>query len=142
MRSDEPSLHRAHVFRALNPKGTAMNYTILAYETADAYAARTDPSKQENYRAGWMAYSQVLREAGIMVTGAGLQAPDTSTTVKLQNGERLVQDGPYADTKEQLGGFYIINVPDLDTALGWAARCPAAIAGGVVEVRPNIQMPG
>ncbi len=117
-----------------------MNYTILAYETADAYAARTDPNKQQTYRAGWMAYSQVLRDAGIMVTGAGLQAPDTSTTVRLKNSQPLVQDGPYADTKEQLGGFYVINVPDLDTALSWAARCPAAVAGGVVEVRPNIQM--
>jgi hypothetical protein len=117
-----------------------MNYTILAYETRDAYAARTDPSRQQAYVAGWMAYSQVLREAGIMVTGSGLQAPETATTIKLRDGQPLVQDGPYADTKEQLGGFYIINVPDLDTALSWASRSPAAVAGGVVEVRPNIQM--
>ncbi|UGY09872.1 YciI family protein [Phyllobacterium pellucidum] len=117
-----------------------MNYTILAYETQDAYAARTDPARQQAYVAGWMAYSQVLREAGIMVTGAGLQAPETASTIKLRDGQPQVQDGPYADSKEQLGGFYIINVPDLDTALSWAARSPAAVAGGVVEVRPNVPM--
>jgi hypothetical protein len=61
------------------------------------------------------------------------------TTLRQRDGKRQVQDGPYADTKEQLGGFYEIDVPDLDTALDWAARCPAA-ATGAVEVRPNLVM--
>lgn len=76
-----------------------------------------------------------------MVGGAGLQLPDTATTLKLDDGRRLVQDGPYADTKEQLGGFYIINVPDLDAALEWAARIPAA-PGSVIEVRAKLEPPG
>jgi hypothetical protein len=67
--------------------------------------------------------------------GKGLEPPSTGTTVRLRDGERIVQDGPYADTKEQLGGFFVIDVPDLDAALDWAARCPAA-TDGVVEVRP------
>jgi hypothetical protein len=65
---------------------------------------------------------------------AGLQSPDTATTFRLEDGKRLVQDGPYAETKEQLAGIFVIDVPDLDTALEWAARYP----GKVVEVRPNV----
>ena len=80
-----------------------------------------------------------LRDAGVMVGGAGLQLPEVATTVKLHEGKRLVQDGPYADTKEQLGGYFIIDVPDLDTALDWAARCPVA-PGSVIEVRPNVPL--
>jgi hypothetical protein len=74
-----------------------------------------------------------------MVGGAGLQPPPLGTTVRERDGKRHVQDGPYADTKEQLGGFYEIDVPDLDTALDWAARCPSA-STGAVEVRPNLSM--
>ena len=76
-----------------------------------------------------------------MVGGAGLQLPDTATTLRFDDGRRLVQDGPYADTKEQLGAFYIINVPDLDTALEWAARMPAA-PGSIVELRAKLEPPG
>jgi hypothetical protein len=113
----------------------AMNYTILIYESAADFAARTDPEKQQAYWASWPPYKKALVDAGVFVSGAGLQSPGDATTVKMRDGKRLVQDGPYADTKEQLGGFFIINVPNLDAALGWAARCPAS-AGGMVEVRP------
>jgi len=68
------------------------------------------------------------------VSGAGLHPPETATTLRWQGGEMLVQDGPITETKEQLGGFFIIDVPDLDTSLEWAARCPK----NTVEVRPNI----
>jgi hypothetical protein len=95
-----------------------MNYALLIYETAAGFALRTDPKKSQAYWAAWPAYTKALQDAGVMVGGAGLQLPDTATTLKLDDGRRLVQDGPYADTKEQLGGFYIINVPDLDTANG------------------------
>jgi len=84
---------------------------------------------------------QAVRDAGILKGGAGLAPPDIATTVRVENGERLVQDGPYADTKEQLGGFFIIEVPDLDSALDWAARYPAG-PHGIVEVRPNLPAPG
>ncbi len=75
------------------------------------------------------------------MTGSGLEAPSTAATVRLQDGSRLVQDGPFADTKEQLGGFFIINVPDQETALEWAARCPIH-PGSVMEVRPCLRRPG
>lgn len=117
-----------------------MNYTLLVYETEDQLAAREDPKRAGPYWASWMAYSQALTEAGVLVSGAGLQPPATSTTVRSRGGKRQVQDGPFADTKERLGGFYVINVPSLDQALEWATRCPAASTGSV-EVRPNMIYP-
>jgi hypothetical protein len=80
-------------------------------------------------------YHKALVEAGVYLGGNPLQAPETATTVRLKDGKRRVQDGPFADTKEQLGGFTILELPSLDAALDWAARCPAASAGAV-EVRP------
>ena len=70
-----------------------------------------------------------------MVGADRLQPVATATTVRVANGKTTVLDGPYAETKEQLGGYYIVDVPDLDAALSWAARCPAA-SHGAVEVRP------
>ncbi len=115
-----------------------MNYAILIYETQDDFAARTDPVRAQKYFESWPPYIKAIRDAGIHVAGAGLEPPQIATTVTLRKGERHVQDGPYADTKEQLGGFFVIDVPDLDTALDWAARCPAA-ATGMVEVRPTMK---
>jgi hypothetical protein len=76
-----------------------------------------------------------VREAAIFAGGAGLEPPDTATTIRIVDGKRQVQDGPFADTKEQLGGYFLIDVPDLDAALEWAARYPAGPGGGV-EIRP------
>ena len=87
--------------------------------------------------AAWGAYIGALHAAGVAVNGHGLQSRSTATTLRLKDGKRQVQDGPYAEAKEQLGGFYIIDAPDLDTALEWASRCPAA-ASAAVEVRPNL----
>src|SRR5439155_11553591 len=87
------------------------------------------------YIGAWRAYHRALVEAGIHAGGDPLQAPETATTVQMRAGRRQVQDGPFADTKEQLGGFTILECPSLDVALEWAARCPAA-ASGAVEVRP------
>lgn len=116
-----------------------MQYTILIYESAEDFAVRKDPDpkKREAYWAVWPPYAQALRDAGVFVGGAGLEPPETATTLKLRDGRRHVQDGPYADTKEQLGGFFIIDVPDLDTALDWAARIPRA-ASRTYEIRPNL----
>jgi hypothetical protein len=113
-----------------------MNYAILIYETPADFATRSDPDhkKRAAYLAMWPPYAKALRDAGIHVSSAGLQSPDTATTLRFTDGKRLVQDGPFADTKEQLGGFFIISVPDLDSALEWAARCPHS-SGGVIEVR-------
>ncbi|MEP6917511.1 MAG: YciI family protein [Acidobacteriota bacterium] len=115
-----------------------MNYTILIYQSPSDFAARTDPKKREAFWGSFMPYMQALNAAGIVVAGAGLEPPETATTVRMRDGDRQVQDGPYADPKEQLGGFFLIDVPDLDVALDWAARCPA---GAAVEVRPNMPSP-
>jgi hypothetical protein len=116
-----------------------MKYTLLVYETAAELAARTDPARQDSYWGAYRAYTKALADAGVMIGGAGLQPPPTATTVRHQQGARRVQDGPFAETKEQLGGYYLIEVPGLDQALEWAARCPAA-SSGAVEVRPNLAM--
>jgi hypothetical protein len=82
-----------------------------------------------------MDYIGALQKSGLVKGGQGLQGPATATTVRVTDGKRQVQDGPFADTKEQLGGFFMLDAPDLDTVLEWAARSPAA-AYGCVEVRP------
>jgi hypothetical protein len=107
-----------------------MQYLMLLSLPADA-GDRPDAPTQED----WGIYTQALIEAGIMVSGAGLQGVETATTVQVRGGERLLTDGPFADTKEHLLGFYVIDVPDLDTALDWAAKVPNVRAGSV-EVRP------
>jgi len=120
-----------------------MQYALLIYEGEAEFQARTDPERAGPYWSGWMAYSQALNESGIVRGGAPLEPPGTATTVGREGGQRKVEDGPYADTKEQLGGFWVIEAPDLDAALDWAARAPVA-ASGRVEVRPVLQrsMPG
>ena len=112
-----------------------MQYAILIYESPGDFAARSDKQRQGSYWAGWKAYSQAVAEAGIMKGGAPLQPTTTATTVRMNGKGRQVQDGPYADTKEQLGGFYVIDVPDLDAALEWAEKIPS-VGYGSVEVRP------
>lgn len=114
-----------------------MHYSILIYETDADLQKRQDPEHSAGYKGAYAAYTKALVEAGVMAAGAGLQPPEQATTVRLRGGKRQVQDGPFADTKEKLGGFYVIDVADLDKALEWAARCPAA-ATGSVEVRPNL----
>ena len=111
-----------------------MKYTLLVYETSEDFEGRRQGS-QGPYVAAWRAYHQALLEAGAYVGGSALKEVATATTVRAKDGKRLVQDGPFAETKEQLGGFIILELPSLDAALSWAARCPAA-ATGAVEVRP------
>ncbi|MDP9037195.1 MAG: YciI family protein [Myxococcota bacterium] len=114
-----------------------MQYTLMFYLGRDEFDARTDPARKDAFWGAFLPYARALSNAGIVVGGAGLEPPDTATTVRYENGQRLVQDGPFAATKEQLGGFYVIDVPDLETALSWAARYPAG-PGGAVEVRPTM----
>lgn len=110
-----------------------MRYAIAVYESEAGMEARKDPE----YVAAYGAYVRALAEAGILLGGAGLVSASSATTLRMKDGKRLVQDGPYADTKEELGGFFLIEVPDLDKALQWAARCPSA-ATGVIEVRATL----
>ena len=127
-------------FAPLCLKDTVMEYAILFYETAKADAERNHPEKSAAHLGAWGAYVQAVQESGISKGGQGLQLPSTATTVRLRGGKRQVQDGPVADAKEQLAGFFIIDVPDLDTALAWAARSPAAV-DAAVEVRPELPPP-
>src|SRR3954468_9582024 len=107
-----------------------MQYLMLLSIPPDGWTSPDAPQPED-----WNAYTQALIEAGIMVNGAGLQGVETATTVQVRGGERLLTDGPFADTKEHLLGFYVIDVPDLDTALDWAAKVPN-VRTGSVEVRP------
>lgn len=117
-----------------------MQYLILATEDDAAFEAREDPTRSGQYWASWAGYIAALTEAGILQGAGGLQPPWTATTLQVREGRRIVQDGPYADTKEQLGGYFVIEVPDLDTALTWAQRCPSAEYASV-EVRPLMPPP-
>lgn len=117
-----------------------MKYAILVYETPAEVAAREDPARAGGYWAAYTAFSQALGQAGVAAGGAGLHPTSAATTVRLRGGQRQVQDGPFADTKELLGGMFIIDVANLDAALEWAARCPSASTGSV-EVRPLLLPP-
>jgi hypothetical protein len=111
-----------------------MQFALLIYESPEAFAARKGDGS-DPYTGAWRSYHQALVKSGVYVAGDPLEVPETGTTIRINEGKRGVQDGPYADTKEQLGGFTILELPSLDAALEWAARCPAA-SFGAVEVRP------
>jgi len=117
-----------------------MDYMLMFYEPQNDFDTRADSVAAGAYWGGWMAYVQAVHQSGIFKSGEGLQPPSTGTTLRVAGGKRHVQDGPFADAKEQLGGFFVITVPDLDTALEWAARAPCASTGGV-EVRPVLPPP-
>lgn len=110
-----------------------MQFAMLIYESPQAFALRKSDGN-DAYTGAWRAYYKALVESGVYVGGDPLEVPETGTTVRIQEGKRGVQDGPCADTKEQLGGFIILDLPSLEAALEWAARCPAA-SMGAVEVR-------
>jgi hypothetical protein len=111
-----------------------MQYLLMIYGNE---AAMQSASKQavEQMHAAYGAYTGALQEAGVIRGGERLRPSSAASTVRVAGGKTQVLDGPYAETKEQLGGYYLIDVPDLDQALSWAARCPGA-AHGVIEVRP------
>jgi hypothetical protein len=111
-----------------------MQFALLIYESPEAFAGRNS-DETDPYVGAWRAYYKALVQAGVYVGGDPLEVPETGTTVRVKEGKRRVQDGPFADTKEQLGGFIILELPSIDEALDWAARCPTASAGAV-EVRP------
>ncbi len=120
----------------VNQKGAfAMQYMLILNETAADFAEREDPAKAEAYWGAWGAYVGALQQSGAVVNGDGLQPPHTATTIRVREGKRLVQDGPFADSKEQLAGYFIIEAPDLDAAIEWAAKSPSARTASV-EIRP------
>ena len=111
-----------------------MQYMLMFYQPESEFLER-DEITTNTYRASWMDYVGAIRQSGVALNGHGLHPPMTGTTLRIRGDKRQVQDGPFADTKEQLGGYFVIDVADLDTALEWAARAPCASTGGV-EVRP------
>ena len=111
-----------------------MQYAMLIYEAPEDFARRKNDD-DDPYIGAWRAYYRAMVASGSYVGGNPLHLPETGTTVRTKGGRRQIQDGPYADTKEQLAGFIIMELPSLDAALEWAARCPAS-ALGAVEVRP------
>jgi hypothetical protein len=116
-------------------RGRHMQYAMLIYETDDAFDSRERDSDTNAYIRAWRAYYQSLVDAGVYVGGSPLQSPQSGTTVRVRSLKQQFYDGPYAETKEQLGGFIILELPSLDAALEWASRCPAA-ALGAIEIRP------
>jgi hypothetical protein len=116
-----------------------MKYLLMLYNDESGWGRMTR-QQQEQGVAAFVAYTEALRNAKVLVDANRLAASNTATTVRVQSGKTQVLDGPYADSKEKLGGYYLIDVPDLDKALSWAARCPAA-EFGTVEVRPLFTPP-
>ena len=108
-----------------------MKYALLIHESQEHFDKANDPSAA----AAGRAYGEALMRAGVFIGGAGLQSPQTATTISTAEGKRRVHDGPYAETKEFLAGIVIIDAPNLDGALEWAARHPTA-AYASIEVRP------
>ncbi|HUA04511.1 MAG TPA: YciI family protein [Solirubrobacteraceae bacterium] len=109
-------------------------YMLLIYSPADGPEAT--PAQLQEIGSRYDAYTQSLTDAGVLVGGDALERVDTATTVRERNGETQFTDGPFAETKEFLAGYYLLNCPDLDTALDHASRLPAVAFGGSVEVRP------
>jgi hypothetical protein len=111
-----------------------MQYALLIHTDEQLWPTLSEDDRNALF-AEYGTYTQELRDAGVMRGGDALQPTQAATTVRVRDGETLTTDGPFAETKEQLGGFYLIDVASLDEALEWAAKIPGARSGSV-EVRP------
>jgi hypothetical protein len=111
-----------------------MEYMLLIHADPAGLQALRD-AERSTALAAYGAYTEALKQAGVLRGGERLRDASAATTVKVRDGKTEVLNGPFIETREQLGGYYTIDVPDLDTALSWAARCPGA-SHGAVEVRP------
>jgi hypothetical protein len=110
-----------------------MQYLLALYVDESGWEKMT-PEQQKQGTGAYMAYAEALKSAGVLVNSNRLRPSATATTMRTTNGKTQVLDGPFADSKEQLAGYYLIDVADLDAAMTWAGRCPA-VQHGVVEVR-------
>ncbi|HUI35457.1 MAG TPA: YciI family protein [Stellaceae bacterium] len=115
-----------------------MQYLLMIYGDETAMQGRSK-AEVDQVVGAFMAYTEAMKSAGVLVGSNRLRPTSTATTVRVAAGKTQVLNGPYAETKEQLGGYYLIEAPDLDAALSWASRCPGA-AFGSIEVRPIWQM--
>lgn len=109
-----------------------MQYVLLLSHTPDDWELSEAARPEE-----WLLYTRALQAAGVLVSGSALRGADTATTVRVRGGHPLVTDGPFAETKEHLVGYYLIEVVDLDAALDWAAKVPS-VRTGSVEIRPVV----
>jgi hypothetical protein len=114
-----------------------VKYMFLIYAD-EAVERQPGPEAEELFKAYW-AFHEEVTSSGRFVAGDPLESVATATTVRVRDGETLTTDGPFAETKEQLGGYYILDCADLDEALGWAAKIPSALTGSI-EVRPIMTM--
>jgi hypothetical protein len=111
-----------------------MRYLLLIYMDESTYASMSEADLQADM-VKWQEYTNALKEAGASPGGEALQPTSTATTVRDDGGKPIVTDGPFAETKEQLGGYYLLDVENLDAAIEWAHKCPAAKYGSI-ELRP------
>ena len=111
-----------------------MQYLLMIHSEEGGWN-KLSKGEQEQGMAAYGAYTEALKKAGVLKSSNRLQPSSASTTVRVANGKPQVLDGPYVESKEQIGGYYLIEVADLDAAISWASRCPGA-GHGVVEVRP------
>jgi hypothetical protein len=111
-----------------------MQYLLMLHSEEAGWERMTKEQQEQGY-AAYMAYTEALKQAGALRSSNRLRPSSAATTVRVTNGKPQVLDGPYVESKEQIGGYYLIDVADLDAAISWAARCPGA-SHGTVEVRP------
>jgi len=111
-----------------------MKYMLLIY-AEEAGFQRLSPEQAEQAVAAYGAYTEALKKAHVYIDSSRLQPTASAASIRIADGKTTVLNGPYAETKEQLGGYYMIDVPDMDSAMSWAARCPGA-SHGTVEIRP------
>lgn len=116
-----------------------MQYMLLIYNSPAAEFETMSPEDREQMHGEYMAFTEELVEAGEMVSGNALQGTDTATTVRAREGGKTTTDGPFAETKEVLGGYYVVECENLDRAIEWAAKIPDARTGSV-EVRPVMNL--
>jgi hypothetical protein len=121
-------------YRAALPKELSMKYAFTIYGDEAGREAASEEDRTAVSQA-YGALTQEMQEQGVLVAGEGLYPTQTATTVRVRDGERSVTDGPFAETKEQLGGFYVLDCKDLDQAIDWAAKIPGAQVGSI-EIRP------
>jgi len=114
-----------------------MRYLLLIY-TQEQAEVEASPAEQEAMMEAYFTFSKEVREAGLMLAGEALQPTATATTVRVREGKTLTADGPFAETKEQLGGYYMLDCPNLDEAIEWAAKIPGAKYGSI-EIRPLVE---
>jgi len=134
--------HGAHVAKtgvSLSHGDKTMQYMLLIHGP-ERDPAHTPAAEMQAMMGAYAAYTQAMKEAGVLVSGDALKSAASGTTVRVRDGKTQVLDGPYAESKEQLAGYYLIDTPDLDGALAWAARCPGA-SYGTMEVRPVLVYP-